>query len=154
MNTGMQAVTEAGTVTTRQATDADCAAWNAYVLAHRDGSFFHRFEWFHVMREALAHAPHFLVAERDGTLVGLAFGFSHAVTAADEVPKVEFSFAYLNDMKNVDAGREIWQQQCRHCHGASAYPGKAPKLKPRKYTPEFVFKRTYKGTPSCIIQSH
>ena len=36
-------------------------------------------------------------------------------------------------------------QQCRHCHGRSAYPGKAPKLKPRKYTPEFVFDRVTNG---------
>jgi mono/diheme cytochrome c family protein len=56
-----------------------------------------------------------------------------------------FTFAYLNNPKHIDEGRELWQQQCRHCHGASAYPGKAPKLKPRKYKPKFVYSRITNG---------
>ena len=51
----------------------------------------------------------------------------------------------MNDEKNVEEGRDLWQKQCRHCHGASAYPGKAPKLKPRKYKPKFVFARITNG---------
>ena len=57
----------------------------------------------------------------------------------------EFTAAFLEDPVNVEAGKEIWFAQCTHCHGFKAYPGKAPKLKPRKYKPTFVFKRTYKG---------
>lgn len=45
----------------------------------------------------------------------------------------------------IEAGRELWQDQCRHCHGRSAYPGKAPKLKPRRYKPDFVYDRVTKG---------
>lgn len=56
----------------------------------------------------------------------------------------EFTEAFLTDEANITAGGELWKQ-CRHCHGRSAYPGKAPKLKPRKYTPEFVYKRVTKG---------
>ena len=51
-------------------------------------------------------------------------------------------------MKNVDIfnqGKEIWFDQCTHCHGYKAYPGKAPKLKPKRYKPEFVYKRVTKG---------
>lgn len=51
----------------------------------------------------------------------------------------------MNDPANFAAGKELWFGQCTHCHGFKAYPGKAPKLKPAKYKPEFVFKRIYKG---------
>jgi cytochrome c2 len=56
-----------------------------------------------------------------------------------------FSQEYLDDPAMIEAGKEIWYAQCTHCHGFKAYPGKAPKLKPAKYKPEFVFKRVYKG---------
>lgn len=56
----------------------------------------------------------------------------------------EFTEAFLSDEANIAAGAELWKQ-CRHCHGRNAYPGKAPKLKPRKYKPEFVYKRVTKG---------
>jgi cytochrome c len=56
-----------------------------------------------------------------------------------------FDAAYLDDPANIAAGKEIWFAQCTHCHGYKAYPGKAPKLKPAKYKPPFVFKRVYKG---------
>ncbi len=60
---------------------------------------------------------------------------------ADQV----FTAEFLEDPVNFAAGKEIWFAQCTHCHGYKAYPGKAPKLKPAKYKPEFVFKRVYKG---------
>jgi mono/diheme cytochrome c family protein len=60
---------------------------------------------------------------------------------ADQV----FTAEFLEDPANFEAGKEIWFAQCTHCHGYKAYPGKAPKLKPRKYKPTFVFKRVYKG---------
>jgi mono/diheme cytochrome c family protein len=63
---------------------------------------------------------------------------------SDEKPP-EFTEEYLNDPENIAAGKEIWSEQCRHCHGKAAYPGKAPKLKPRRYTPEFVFDRVTNG---------
>ena len=43
------------------------------------------------------------------------------------------------------AGEAVWENQCRHCHGASAYPGKAPKLKPSSYTPDFIYDRVTFG---------
>ena len=64
----------------------------------------------------------------------------------DEVIAAQsFSKEFLASTENYEAGKEIWFAQCTHCHGFKAYPGKAPKLKPAKYTPEFVFKRIYKG---------
>jgi mono/diheme cytochrome c family protein len=45
----------------------------------------------------------------------------------------------------IAKGEKLWQEQCTHCHGAKAYPGKAPKLQPRLYKPEFVWDRTHNG---------
>lgn len=57
----------------------------------------------------------------------------------------DFTEAYLSDPTRLALGKELWFGQCTHCHGFKAYPGKAPKLQPAKYTPEFVFKRVTKG---------
>lgn len=67
------------------------------------------------------------------------------MTIDEVIAAQSFSEDFLANAENVEAGREIWFEQCTHCHGYKAYPGKAPKLKPAKYTPEFVFKRVYKG---------
>lgn len=68
------------------------------------------------------------------------------VVDADAVVDAQvFEAAFLADKAQFEAGKEIWFDQCTHCHGFKAYPGKAPKLKPADYTPEFVFKRVYKG---------
>jgi cytochrome c2 len=66
-----------------------------------------------------------------------------AKPAEESVP--ELTEAVLNDPANIAMGGEIWGEQCRHCHGRNAYPGKAPKLKPRRYKPEFVFDRVTNG---------
>ncbi len=64
--------------------------------------------------------------------------------APTETPP-EFTEAYLSDEENQNAGKTLWADQCRHCHGSSAYPGKAPKLKPYSYKPDFVFDRVTNG---------
>jgi mono/diheme cytochrome c family protein len=67
-----------------------------------------------------------------------------------EEPPPKFEATFLANASNVDAGRSVWEQQCRHCHGNSAYPGKAPKLKPGTYTPDFIYDRVtygFKGMP-------
>lgn len=51
----------------------------------------------------------------------------------------------LKDAAIVAQGEKLWQDQCTHCHGARAYPGKAPKLQPRNYKPEFVWDRVHNG---------
>ena len=60
-------------------------------------------------------------------------------------PSPEFTDEFLNDAEHQAIGQQIWQKQCRHCHGRSAYPGKAPKLKPRRYKPDFVYDRVANG---------
>jgi mono/diheme cytochrome c family protein len=51
----------------------------------------------------------------------------------------------LKDSKVIAQGEALWKEQCAHCHGAKAYPGKAPKLEPRRYKPEFVWDRVHNG---------
>ena len=82
--------------------------------------------------------PHTALA---AALVALAMA-GHAA-ASDAAP--EFTESFLKDPAAIEAGRELWQDQCRHCHGRSAYPGKAPKLKPRRYKPDFVYDRVTNG---------
>ena len=51
----------------------------------------------------------------------------------------------LKDQKLIAAGEALWKENCAHCHGSKAYPGKAPKLQPTKYKPEFVWDRVHNG---------
>jgi mono/diheme cytochrome c family protein len=60
-------------------------------------------------------------------------------------PPVEFTPEFLGDPKNVQRGRTVWQGRCQFCHGKTAYPGKAPKLDPSRYTPAFVYDRVANG---------
>lgn len=70
-----------------------------------------------------------------------------ATEPAKEMEKktVEFTEEFLNDPEVFELGKELWFGQCTHCHGYKAYPGKAPKLKPKRYTAAFVYKRVSKG---------
>lgn len=64
-------------------------------------------------------------------------------TVKEAVPV--FDKAYLSSKKNVAAGKDVWDNQCRHCHGAAAYPGKAPKLNPGQLAPDFIYDRVTNG---------
>jgi mono/diheme cytochrome c family protein len=70
---------------------------------------------------------------------------SGAGPANGPAPPVEFTPAFLGDPKNVQKGREVWQARCQFCHGKTAYPGKAPRLDPSRYTPAFVYDRVANG---------
>jgi mono/diheme cytochrome c family protein len=65
--------------------------------------------------------------------------------AAAQGAAVTFTEELLNDPAHQGVGKELWESTCQHCHGSKAYPGKAPKLRPRKYTPEFVYDRVTNG---------
>jgi FemAB-related protein (PEP-CTERM system-associated) len=47
------------------------AAWDAFVFAHPEGTFFHRAAWRQVISRAFGHATRYLYAERDGSIVGV-----------------------------------------------------------------------------------
>ena len=58
-------------LTVRAARDEDAAAWDAFVLAAADATFFHRFGWRRVIARAWGHRTHYLLAERDGRVEGV-----------------------------------------------------------------------------------
>lgn len=68
-----------------------------------------------------------------------------AKASALEEENPDFSETYLASAEAIGTGGELWGKQCRHCHGNSAYPGKAPKLKPASYSADFVFSRLTDG---------
>ena len=51
--------------------DAGEAAWDAFVAAHPDGTFFHRAGWRRVIAQAFGHRTHYLTTERDGAITGV-----------------------------------------------------------------------------------
>ena len=55
-----------------------------------------------------------------------------------------FDEAFLSNTEHIKSGEALWEQ-CRHCHGASAYPGKAPKLNPGLLEPDFIYDRVTNG---------
>ncbi len=76
-------------------------------------------------------------------LVGLAllpFGSSGLAQR-----KGEFTREFLDDPSRIELGRGIWERRCKFCHGRAAYPGKAPRLEPSRYTPGFVYDRVANG---------
>jgi FemAB-related protein (PEP-CTERM system-associated) len=55
----------------REMDERDASAWDAWVTAHPQGTFFHLSGWRTVIRKALGHRTHYLLAERDGVLEGV-----------------------------------------------------------------------------------
>lgn len=45
--------------------------WEQYVAARAEATFFHRFPWSRVLQRAFGHRAHFLLAERQGEVVGV-----------------------------------------------------------------------------------
>ena len=68
-----------------------------------------------------------------------------AAPKAGDEPIPKFDAAYLKNATNIKVGQNVWANQCRHCHGSSAYPGKAPKLNPGSMDPEFIYERVTYG---------
>jgi len=59
------------TLVIRPIADADVPAWDGFVQASRDGSFFHLAGWRDIFSRAFGLVPHYLVAERDGVIAGI-----------------------------------------------------------------------------------
>lgn len=68
---------------------------------------------------------------------------SEAAAAGEPLP--DLTTKVMQDPSYIESGKQVWDGQCRHCHGNSAYPGKAPKLKPSSYQPDFVYDRVTNG---------
>lgn len=55
----------------RNASESDAASWDAYVLAHPQGTFFHRYGWKRLLESTYRYPGHFLIAERAGAICGI-----------------------------------------------------------------------------------
>jgi mono/diheme cytochrome c family protein len=97
-----------------------------------------------------------LVLCRTTVTIGLAVAIAVAAMPVNAQPSVatpepagdpppQLPATVLKDNDVIAKGEKIWGEQCKHCHGAKAYPGKAPKLQPRSYKPEFVWDRIHNG---------
>ena len=78
------------------------------------------------------------------SLLAPAAALSQEQRASAE-PAPVFDKAFLSNKKNIATGKNVWDNQCRHCHGAAAYPGKAPKLNPGQLAPDFIYERVTFG---------
>ncbi|MFL1463410.1 FemAB family XrtA/PEP-CTERM system-associated protein [Roseococcus sp. DSY-14] len=58
-------------VTLRELDAASAPAWDAFVRARPDGTFFHLSPWAAVIRGAFGHATPYVMAEQDGAVVGV-----------------------------------------------------------------------------------
>lgn len=70
---------------------------------------------------------------------------AQATAAAGDEAVPQFDAAFMSNAANIELGQGVWAKQCRHCHGNSAYPGKAPKLRPGGMEPDFIFDRVTNG---------
>ncbi len=52
---------------------------------------------------------------------------------------------FMSDPAHIELGQQLFKQQCVKCHGKGAYPGKAPKLKVKKLSPEDIYLRVSYG---------
>jgi mono/diheme cytochrome c family protein len=75
-------------------------------------------------------------------LIGLTLLRGQEAAMADETGLTE---EFLSNPENIKLGQELWRQQCVKCHGASSYPGKAPKLNPRRLAPDEIYLKTTYG---------
>ena len=59
------------TLTVRSLDPSQAAAWDRFVTAHPDGTFFHLSAWQRVIARAFGHATHYALAETDGVITGV-----------------------------------------------------------------------------------
>src|SRR6185437_838962 len=55
----------------RPAREDDSAAWDRFVFESPRCTFFHRFGWRAIFRDVFGLAPHYLVAESEGKIIGI-----------------------------------------------------------------------------------
>lgn len=72
-------------------------------------------------------------------------------TDAGQPEEEPFPKGIVGNPEYIEMGKDVFNRQCKFCHGKGVYPGKAPQLDPSRYTPEFIFDRVtngYKNMPS------
>ena len=80
------------------------------------------------------------------SLIWVALTGSAVVLGQPAAPQVSaLNQEDLSRPEAIESGKAIWNKRCKFCHGKTAYPGKAPKLDPAKYQPEYVYDRVTNG---------
>lgn len=64
-------VAQRGRIDVRRYTDADRERWESFVERCPDATFFHRIGWETVLEDVFRHRTHYLLAEREGSVVGV-----------------------------------------------------------------------------------
>jgi len=96
------------TIETLAANDAAAAAaWDGYVMACPQATFFHRAGWMRILRDVLHHETHFLLARRDGRITGVlplarvkSLLFGHSLTS---LPFAVFGGVAADDADSANA---------------------------------------------------
>ena len=60
-----------GEILVRPFREGDEAAWEQFVFACPQATFFHRIGWRKILNQVFRHRPHYLLAERGGVIVGV-----------------------------------------------------------------------------------
>ena len=58
-------------VNIRPMEERDASRWDAFVLSHAEGTFFHRSGWRDIFKSIFRLTPHYLIAERGGEIAGI-----------------------------------------------------------------------------------
>ena len=121
-------------VTVRPMLGSDETAWEQYVAAHPDATFFHRPGWRRLLHDEMRHRTHYLVAERQGRLVGVlplaevrSRLFGHALTS---IPFAVYGGALgddgavvaVLDRHAVDLARDLGVQHLELRNRTPAHP--------------------------------
>ncbi|WP_078121462.1 FemAB family XrtA/PEP-CTERM system-associated protein [Thiosocius teredinicola] len=95
----------------RAATEVDAQAWDDYVLAHAEGTFFHRYGWKRLIESNYRYPGHYLLAERDGAIVGVfPLGEVKHLLFGHSLISVPFC-VYGGVLADDDAAREALEQR-------------------------------------------
>lgn len=78
-------------------------------------------------------------------VVVAALAMASGLPALAENSAPPFPKDLLDKPEQIELGVDVFQRTCKFCHGKAAYPGKAPKLNPSRYQPEFVYDRVTNG---------
>jgi FemAB-related protein (PEP-CTERM system-associated) len=104
------------------ATDIE-PAWDAFVAAMPDGSFFHRAAWARVIETAFGHRCHYVLAEQDGAITGV-LPLAHVKTLLFGSTLISTPFCVYGGPLAADAetaaALERYAQEQREKVGASA----------------------------------
>ena len=95
----------------RELTESAAGAWDAFVRAHPEGSFFHLAAWRTVIARAFGHGTHYVYAERDGAIVGvLPLGHVKTMLFGNSLISVPFCVYGGPLAADAEAGRALVAQ--------------------------------------------